>query len=342
MRLDLEAYLIAAQDELGMVSEVNRPSNSPSSYPLLSRHRVNHIVIYPGMFNPPHLGHLATFNHVLDHPWLNMHVVTGIVVPTEDPPQSATQTNSHSGAEFPISQKDRCALWRADDRFPRHALTWNGIGSDLRRFCWRLFQVMAKAGLRLTFVLLVEGRDIFTMAPFNEWRELCRETVASDLRWCLHRKDDGEGKKPDRVAGFGAWVRQFPPTPQYQLAANDRVWSCAAAGDPARKLTLACPCKRHIDAPGGLLVNGARIWSMIENGSARDMLKRDDGIILNQALFFHLVGTRRQQAEKMVYWAEPVFEIRPRETAMQELERKLREMGKTLGKAARFVDSTRY
>src|SRR5271155_2549789 len=57
-----------------------RSGSDKRGIPLLSKDRVNRVLVYPGAFNPPHVGHLGVLRHAFESsPDLN--VVAGIVLP---------------------------------------------------------------------------------------------------------------------------------------------------------------------------------------------------------------------------------------------------------------------
>lgn len=96
----------------GVDSEANK-----CKVPLLSKDKVNRVMIYYGAFNPPHVGHLGVLCHAFQSS-ADLNIVAGLVYPA-DVSQIETK-NLTSNRRLVLSEEQRSELWERDVRFP----TW--------------------------------------------------------------------------------------------------------------------------------------------------------------------------------------------------------------------------
>jgi len=95
-----------------------RSGSDKRGIPLLSKDRVNRVLVYPGSFNPPHVGHLSVLRHAFESsPDLN--IVAGIVLP--QPAEHIEKKNDQSDRCLMLSTEQRLELWKRDARFPAWA-----------------------------------------------------------------------------------------------------------------------------------------------------------------------------------------------------------------------------
>jgi hypothetical protein len=95
-----------------------RSGSDKRGIPLLSKDRVNRVLVYPGSFNPPHVGHLSVLRHAFESsPDLN--IVAGIVLPLDV--EHIERKNYASGRCLVLSRNQRSELWKRDARFPAWA-----------------------------------------------------------------------------------------------------------------------------------------------------------------------------------------------------------------------------
>src|SRR5271155_1648820 len=99
-----------------------RSGSDKRGIPLLSKDRVNRVLIYPGSFNPPHVGHLGVLRHAFESsPDLN--IVAGIVLLVAV--EHIEEKNWRSGRRLVLSREQRSELWKRDARFPAWAFAPN-------------------------------------------------------------------------------------------------------------------------------------------------------------------------------------------------------------------------
>ena len=96
----------------GVDSEANK-----CKVPLLSKDKVNRVMIYYGAFNPPHVGHLGVLCHAFQSS-ADLNIVAGLVYPLDV--SLIERKNSTSNRRLVLSEEQRSELWERDVRFP----TW--------------------------------------------------------------------------------------------------------------------------------------------------------------------------------------------------------------------------
>ena len=92
----------------GVDSEANK-----CKVPLLSKDKVNRVMIFYGVFNPPHVGHLGVLCHAFQSsPDLN--IVAGLVYPLDV--DQIERKNRNSNRRLVLSEEQRSELWERDVR----------------------------------------------------------------------------------------------------------------------------------------------------------------------------------------------------------------------------------
>src|SRR5271156_2536330 len=91
-----------------------RSGSDKRGIPLLSKDKVNRVLIYPGSFNPPHVGHLSVLRHAFESsPDLN--IVAGVVVPAIV--EQIGEKNYRSRRHLVLSREQRSELWKREAGF---------------------------------------------------------------------------------------------------------------------------------------------------------------------------------------------------------------------------------
>lgn len=122
--------------------------------------RINHILIFSGSFNPPHVGHLTFLQDAFeDAGGLDMHFACAIITPVSDQ-YLRGQKFKNTTNPLILPYVVRCQLWLQDHRFPPWAALFEDPSSkgkakslaDLKDLAWSL-------GFRIKYSLLrsVEG-----------------------------------------------------------------------------------------------------------------------------------------------------------------------------------------
>ncbi|POR35862.1 Uncharacterized protein TPAR_03939 [Tolypocladium paradoxum] len=171
----------AAQQGLS-IEPSQRPFNNGNAQdpPLLRANRApNHILLYPGCFNPPHKGHLALLNHVLRNAGADLSLTAAVVVFTDDDKLAAK--NRKEERPLLLSKARRAELWReaaiADDR----VWVFGGSEDSWKRLREQLQRDLARQKIDLRFLLLV-GPDWISARSVTDPKSWgCVESVTSDI-----------------------------------------------------------------------------------------------------------------------------------------------------------------
>jgi hypothetical protein len=126
-----------------------RSGSDKRGIPLLSKDKVNRVLIYPGSFNPPHVGHLSVLRHAFESsPDLN--IVAGIVVPAID--EQIGGKNYRSRRHLVLSREQRLELWKRDARFPAWAFVFND--KCIMEFQEKIAKAAKKDGYEILYIRL--------------------------------------------------------------------------------------------------------------------------------------------------------------------------------------------
>lgn len=177
-----------------------RSSSDKRGIPLLSKDRVNRVLIYPGSFNPPHVGHLGVLRHAFESsPDLN--IVAGIVLPVAV--EHIEEKNYRSGRRLVLSREQRSELWKRDARFPAWAFAPShklAVG-----FEEKIAKAAKKDGYEILYIRL-GGPDTWDFSwPLRHTDTSCIEHLISDAaRSAPFLGPDGV---PQSMRGYTTWQR---------------------------------------------------------------------------------------------------------------------------------------
>ena len=177
-----------------------RSGSDKRGIPLLSKDNVNRVLLYPGSFNPPHVGHLSVLRHAFDSsPDLN--IVAGIVL--QMAVEHIEEKNYRSGRRLVLSLEQRSELWKRDARFPAWALAPSCKSSvELRE---KIANAAKKDGYEILYVNL-SGPDIWNFNwPHRHVHEACTEHLISNAaRSAPFLRPDGV---PQPIKSYTTWQR---------------------------------------------------------------------------------------------------------------------------------------
>ncbi|KAI0383544.1 hypothetical protein F5Y04DRAFT_27629 [Hypomontagnella monticulosa] len=162
---------------IGSNSSSTNPNRPP---PTLHKGRPNHILLYNGCFNPPHVGHLAHLSHAFHHGGPDLYFAGAIVLVAGDF-YLGWKLGSSNNKALQLSESQRCALWE-------HELAHRDEGAwcfVLREDTWaraivKLEQLFEKDGLDVEFVR-VAGGDKARLAKVQHGVWGCRMTLTTDV-----------------------------------------------------------------------------------------------------------------------------------------------------------------
>lgn len=98
-------------EKLPLVEMKHRPFNNgiAKAPPLFRKQDVNRIILFPGAFNPPHIGHLNLLRWVFEHAGHDLHIVAAIVVMTDD--DRLVYKTSGEPDPLILKREERLKLW---------------------------------------------------------------------------------------------------------------------------------------------------------------------------------------------------------------------------------------
>lgn len=170
--------------------------------PQLRSDRQNRVLLYPGSFNPPHIGHLALVKHVFEN-CRDINVIAAFIVPLDD--HRVERKCSKLGQSLVLTKNQRVQLWRGYTTSP-----WYTVYGR-REWEWDLFRkslekATAQDGYWLKFVVLY-GPDLISLHEGSHWDsgwdcdEIVTSNVARPASFTAH-----EGKLL-RLKGCHRWER---------------------------------------------------------------------------------------------------------------------------------------
>ncbi|KAH6882567.1 hypothetical protein BKA58DRAFT_21586 [Alternaria rosae] len=177
----LEDYIRHAYEDIQGFPELSSRIFSRSPGPDIQCDRDNRIIIYPGCFNPPHVGHAA----LLWHAYLNMDantIAVMIFALRDDSLDSKDHITDDKGKAFILSHYQRRQLWK-DDVLGRFAWVFPAHDTNKLDIFMATIKRLAKAdGFKVSFQTLYGGDHISqkTMAEGRRgWDG--RTCIGSDL-----------------------------------------------------------------------------------------------------------------------------------------------------------------
>lgn len=293
----LEHYINEALLQLGQTprSPIFRPSNNP---PQVIRNAVNHIILYPGAFNPPHVGHLGVLQHVLLHHGCELNIVAAMVCPSGD--EYVEHKNRRTDERFVTSQKDRCALWQEDARFPNNAFTWKKSTIRVASFVEKLIEIAGEDGVQIRFVSLYGAEKLRRSGGLGNWEGLCQDAITSDFsRAHEHFSSSGLAQ----IQGFDSWtlVSQepacegrllrsgtFTPCPE-QGPVTDRVWRCMSIETPHCKTYLVARTRSRQSSSQGEGVSSTRIRQSLREKRGAELVSALSEMALSPYLLLNKI-----------------------------------------------------
>lgn len=169
------------------IEQINFPDyyfNVVSDYGLTHRplqlrsDRINHILVFPGSFNPPHLAHLELLRYGLTKSGCDLNIVAAIILFLDD--KSLVENFAAKKNSVLFIKAERVGLWK------NHVLsdwywTYNRSESEWDNFQNSLTEVITKDGFEVSWVALC-GPDyvgVDGLPPGSVWG--CKEIIVSDI-----------------------------------------------------------------------------------------------------------------------------------------------------------------
>ena len=191
----------------GVDSEANK-----CKVPLLSKDKVNRVMVYVGAFNPPHVGHLSVLCHAFQSsPDLN--IVAGLVYPAS---VGLIKTkNFFSNRRLVLSEEQRSELWERDARFP----TWAFAPRDDLET--ELASAAKKDGYEIRYIGVIGPDNWNINNPYRHWdSDYSEYLITNAARRASFVAPNGV---PQQVKGYTSWQRLEPdPELRVQLLQQTR------------------------------------------------------------------------------------------------------------------------
>ncbi|KAH7164796.1 hypothetical protein DER46DRAFT_626580 [Fusarium sp. MPI-SDFR-AT-0072] len=157
-----------------------RPFNNGTAIqPPLIRGRVNHILLFPGSFNPPHQGHLNLLKHVFYNAGADLNIIAAIIITTDDERLKMKMDKRETG--IVLSREKRVNLWRGDGIPVDWAWVYDNSEASWPRFRAKLVNAMKRDGVDLKFVLLFGPDAITADSGYNPVCWDCGDAITSDI-----------------------------------------------------------------------------------------------------------------------------------------------------------------
>ncbi len=295
----LEPYVREAFLRIGKTPRfpLFKPSNNP---PQVIRDAVNHIVVYRGAFNPPHVGHLGLLQHVLLYHGNGLNIVAAMVYPKND--AYIQYKNERAREKFEITQEDRCVLWEDDHKFPNRAFTWKLCDGQAQVFARKLIEVAGKTGIRIKFIWLLGAELMPTRGGFSDWGGLCQDAVLSDFG---RPNERFPFSRPAQIRGYLHWtpisyeieregrlLRSGTFTPYHgQSPLVAVVWRCVSIDDSHRKIYFVAytgNARSHAPVEG---LSSTRIRQGLREERGAELVSTMSGMALSPGLLLNKIAS---------------------------------------------------
>ncbi|EXJ86726.1 hypothetical protein A1O3_03679 [Capronia epimyces CBS 606.96] len=144
--------------------------------PQLESDRTNRILLYPGSFNPPHVGHWALLDHALASSQ-DINIIAAIILPLDD--DRVIEKCEALGQSLAFSKEQRVQIWRG---YGPHDKYWayGGSEGEWPSFRHRLNEDCARDGFEVKFIVLA-GPDQVSQDDVSWNPRDCEEILVSDV-----------------------------------------------------------------------------------------------------------------------------------------------------------------
>lgn len=145
----------------------------------LSAEGRNRVLIFPGTFNPPHIGHLQLLDSVLQDAMGPLAIRAVIVFPHDDYP--VRQKVEQEELPFCLEKKARVRLWKESGYMFTNTWFYTDSKQSLKGLQRQLQKNLKERGIQLSYMLLY-GPDWMSYRGLyhpSQWH--CKEAITSDI-----------------------------------------------------------------------------------------------------------------------------------------------------------------
>ncbi|KAK6720732.1 hypothetical protein SNK05_003830 [Fusarium graminearum] len=301
----------------------DRPFNNGTARdpPLLRPRGVNHILLYPGSFNPPHQGHLNLLKHTFMNAGADLNLVAAIIVPCSD--ESVKGKMERRGSDMVFPKEKRIKLWCGNGIPVDWAWVYDG-SEDWRAFRTRLTNAVRNDAMELTFMVL-QGPDIInTERGYCPSGWDCSDAVTTDISRAVDFRYPSTLRQ---IGGCTPWKKlnvdrysieqriraKLKGSPESVIDEAvtkamenlDAIWVCMQVYDKPHGIVrfLKSDLSKHTaDAP-----SSTKIRAIIDSSPPEELEKNLQGIALHPDLLVKYL----KELPKLVNCAEPAKTVKP-------------------------------
>ena len=240
---DYIRHVFKDKKDTPLVEQIFHRSISP---PMLKRGRKNRILIYPGCFNPPHIGHLGLLIHCFRAGQAHLNFIAALICLVNT---SVLWKDDFKSSSEALSETVRAKLWNQDPRFPEWAWIFPEDSGKASDFVAQLREASKKDGFDIDF-LSISGADKFCYGAalsLPYWG--CFEIITSNIsrrndyiqRDALHQLEDFEEWEALPVEGHKKEIPLDTVSDASPAHANVDVVAAGSQDD----ILCSKPCKRE-------------------------------------------------------------------------------------------------
>ncbi|GKU03676.1 hypothetical protein FLAG1_06263 [Fusarium langsethiae] len=278
----------------------DRPFNNATAKnpPLLRPQGVNHILLYPGSFNPPHQGHFDLLKYVFENAGADLNMVAAIIVATSDKALARKMENRDNAVVIPRDK--RIKLWRGQGIPVDWAWVYD-CSEHWNSFRDRLTKAVRRDRMELKFIVL-HGPDIITAdRGFNPVGWGCSNTITSDISRAVDFRYPSTLRQ---LAGCAPWnklnvdragierkirakLEGYPESDIEEAITKamenlDTIWVCKQTREKPKGIVRFLQCDFKQQATDAL--SSTKIRAIVDSSLPEELVKNLRGIALHPEL----------------------------------------------------------
>ncbi|OHW89790.1 Cytidylyltransferase domain-containing protein [Colletotrichum incanum] len=251
---------------------------------LLKREQKSRVLLYPGCFNPPHLGHYNVLRRAFEGSQ-DINVIAAIVLLLDD--DSLEAKCEAKGQILVLSRSERAHLWRSDARVLPQWWIYDGSVRDWHWLREDLENAIAIDGFDFQFASVLGPDYISRFESYSGWNWSCHETITSDA-----------GRRSDLVKADGSLYTLSDDRP----SAGKLTETSCEADVPKRATVKVCHrigeetvWVRFVPADADPLdISATQIRELAENDtmSSHELCEKLRGLVLSPDMLTEIILAR--------------------------------------------------